>query len=50
MYYAPHEPLIVKVLQTESRKRFQGWFTNLPEEFQLRERRADTTHYVLMLQ
>ena len=35
---------------TESRERYQRWFTNLPEEFQLRQRRAVTTSHVLMLQ
>ena len=51
MSYAPREPFTsVKVLETESRETYQRWFTNLPEEFQLRQRRAVTTPHVLMLQ
>ena len=47
--YAPREPLTsVKVL--EFYRRYQRWFTNLPEEFQLRQERAVATPHVLTLQ
>ena len=51
MSYAPREPFTsVKVPEIESCGRYQRWFTNLPEEFQLRQRRAVTGPHVLMLQ
>ena len=49
MSYAPREPFTsVKVL--EFYERYQRWFANLPEEFQLGQRQAVTTPHVLMLQ
>ena len=46
MFYAPRERFTsVKVLEFHGR--YKRWFTNLPEEFQLR---AITTPHVLMLQ
>ena len=49
MSYAPREPFTsVKVLELYGR--YQRWFTNLPEEFQVHPRGAVTTPHVLMLQ
>ena len=51
MSYAPREPFTsVKVPDFESCGRYQRWFTDLPEEFQLWQRRAVAAPRVLMLQ